>query len=81
MKIIFEEVSLRASKYLPCPICGKKLRRQTTFTQTLNPFNRSLVTGLPRTREEIYAELQREKAYWEKDPAFCDPCRESLRVP
>jgi len=69
----YAEVAWPTSKRLQCPDCGKKLRRQTTFSQTLNPFNRN-AEGQPKTRQEILAELRAEAAEWEQTPEQCTPC-------
>lgn len=72
--IRFRELSWPGRKNLPCPTCGKKVRRQRTFTQTLNPFNK--IDGRPKTAPEIYAELKAEAAAWEAVPVECTPCKE-----
>jgi hypothetical protein len=69
----FVEVAWPTSKRLSCSSCGKKIRRQTTFSQTLNPFNRN-AEGQPKTRQEILAELRTEAAEWEQTPEQCTPC-------
>jgi uncharacterized C2H2 Zn-finger protein len=70
----FEEVKHHATKNLPCPRCGKKVRRQRTFTNTINPWNRDPATGLPRTRQEIREKLREEGAAWELEPVPCSRC-------
>jgi hypothetical protein len=70
----FAEVAWPTSKRLPCPDCGKKVRRQTKFWQTLNPFNKN-AAGQPKTEQEILAELRAEAAEWEQKPEQCTPCR------
>jgi hypothetical protein len=52
----FREIKHQASKNLPCPGCGKKVRRQRTFGQTLNPFNKN-ADGKVKTELEIVREL------------------------
>jgi hypothetical protein len=59
----FEVVCHRAVKSLPCPGCGKRLRRQRTFEQTINPYNRN-ADGTVKTRAEIRQELITEAAVW-----------------
>lgn len=72
----YEPMTWQTSKRLPCPDCGKKIRRQTTFRQTISPFNKD-AEGLPKTRREILAELREQAAEWEQKPERCTPCRES----
>lgn len=62
----FDKVTLAAVKNLPCPVCGKKTRRQATFWQTLNPYN--TVDGRPKTEKEIRAELHVEAEAWRAVP-------------
>jgi hypothetical protein len=64
----------QAAKNLPCPGCGKKVRRQRTFTNTINPWNRDPATGLPRTRQEIREKLREDAAAWELEPVTCAAC-------
>lgn len=70
----FRELSWQGRKNLPCPSCGKKVRRQRTFTQTLNPFNK--IGGRPKTSREIYAELREQAEAWEAVPVECTPCKD-----
>ncbi|MFE0353647.1 hypothetical protein ACFW2I_09145 [Streptomyces nigra] len=70
----FHEVRHQASKNLPCLACGNKLRRQRTFSQTLNPFNKN-ADGQVKTELEIVRELVVEAADWEKEPELHPRCR------
>jgi hypothetical protein len=70
----FEEVKHQATKNLPCPGCGKKVRRQRTFANTINPWNQDPATGLPRTRQEIRGKLREDAAAWELEPVTCAVC-------
>jgi hypothetical protein len=73
----FEPIPRRAVKNLPCPGCGKKVRRQRTFTMTQNPFNKDPETGLPRTFQQIWAALGVECAEWESQPETCTTCQDA----
>jgi hypothetical protein len=70
----FREIKHQASKNLPCPGCGKKLRRQRTFMQTLNPFNKN-ADGQVKTELEIVRELNATAAKWETEPEAHDACQ------
>ena len=70
----FREIKHQASKNLPCPGCGKKLRRQRTFMQTLNPFNKN-ADGQVKTELEIVRELNATAAEWEAKPETHDACQ------
>ena len=70
----FEQVDLAGEKNLSCPVCGKKLKRRTTFSQTINPWNRN-AAGQPKTRREIHAELITERAGWMQVPATHGKCQ------
>jgi hypothetical protein len=69
----FDRVTFRATKSLPCPGCGRLTRRQKTFGQTLNPYNRTKL-GLVKTREQIMAELRAEAARWQRVPERHENC-------
>lgn len=60
----FEKVPLTATKSVPCTICGKKVRRQRTFMQTINPFNKH-TDGIPKSRVDILRELKAQADDWE----------------
>jgi len=49
-----------------CPVCGKTVRRQRRFWQTLNPFNRN-ADGTVKTERDIQEELRAEAAAWVPD--------------
>lgn len=69
----FPEIKWQAVKNLPCPDCGKKVRRQKTFTQTQSPFNKN-AQGQPATGQEITAKLRKQAEEWQAKPARCTPC-------
>lgn len=71
----FEKVTWPASKRLPCPDCGKKVKRSTTFMQTLNPFNKT-EGGQIKDRSQIWKELRAEAEVWEQEPVPCTGCGE-----
>lgn len=75
----FQPVKRRAGKNLPCPDCGKKVKRQTTFEQTINPWNKN-AEGEPKSGMEIMAELDVEAKKWQAEPVRCKACRESDEV-
>jgi hypothetical protein len=52
-RTVYEKVELRFYKNGKCSICSKPMKRQTTFYQTLNPFNKNK-NGSIKTRQEIY---------------------------
>lgn len=74
----FESIPRRATKALPCPVCGKKVRRQRTFTETANPFNRN-ADGVVKTRREIWDSLGAKAAEWQTEPETCAACTEASR--
>lgn len=73
--IRFRELTHRATKNLPCPGRGKKVRRARTFGQTLNPFNKN-ADGTVKTAKDIYAELAARAEAWKTEPVMCTPCTE-----
>ena len=74
----FDEVKRRATKNLPCPTCGKKVRRSTTFMQTVNPYNK-LPNGDIKHPVHIRTELAAEAAVWVTKPVICSKC--TVQVP
>lgn len=73
VRINFQEVSLLGEKRVPCAVCGKRLTRKTKVWQTENPYNRN-VDGVPKSRQEIYAELQQEIRDWKLVSVVCRGC-------
>jgi hypothetical protein len=77
----YQKVTRSASKQGFCSVCGKRTTRRRTFDQTLNPYNISKETGLPKTYSEISAELNAAVKDW-KENAELDfthhGCRETL---
>lgn len=69
----FRKVTHQVSKNLPCPACDKKLRRQKTFMQTLNPFNKN-ADGQVKTELEILRELSAKAAVWQAKPETHPAC-------
>jgi hypothetical protein len=66
-----------AKKSVPCASgCGKKVRRQRTFTQTLNPFNKN-AAGAVKTVPEIRAENKECAEEWKAKPETCSACEEA----
>jgi len=71
----YEEVKRFARKSGPCALCGKRMRRQHTFTMTISPFNRN-TDGSVRTRTEIDAALAEKAKEWEAEQMRCGGCAE-----
>ena len=71
--IRFQRVPLTATKSVPCAVCGKKVRRQRTFEQTINPFNKTS-DGQVKTFKHIYPELEAEAAAWKAEPETHAKC-------
>jgi hypothetical protein len=70
----FEAVTLTGQKTVKCDNCGKWLRRQRTFQQTLNPYNKN-AQGELKSRREMNAELNKAIAAWRMEPETCQGCR------
>jgi hypothetical protein len=51
-------------------VCGKLLRRQKTFQQTINPFNKN-PDGTQKTGWEVLASVRRDADAWQKVPETC----------
>lgn len=75
----FEEVKAVYHKSVKCSECGKKLQRQKTIMQTVNPFNR-LPNGLPKTRENVREDVMAEGKAWQEQPEMCRDCSAKSKV-
>lgn len=72
--INLQEVALRGVKSVKCAgNCGRTLKRQRKFWQTLNPFNKT-ACGQVKSAAEIRAELENERKAWLRDCEFCKYC-------
>ncbi|WP_030292290.1 hypothetical protein [Streptomyces katrae] len=69
----FERVPLTATKTVPCEICGKKIRRQRTFEQTISPFNKT-TAGEVKSYQDIYPELEAKAEAWKTEPEVHTKC-------
>lgn len=67
-----EVVKYRAAKSVVCE-CGKHVRRQTTFEQTINPYNQR-PDGQLKSRADIMDELRTQARRWETKPELCSAC-------
>lgn len=65
----YEPVQRWAKKSGKCA-CGKRLTRQTTFEQTLSPFNKK--DGRLKMHHEIVEELMAERKEWLDEPVRHD---------
>lgn len=75
----FPKVEHRATKTTKCGACGKRLKRSTTFWQTLSPFNKTSDGNL-KTREQIGKELRVAETEWRAEREWCAPCFEATHV-
>lgn len=66
----YEPITLTGYKSIKCRICGKRLKRQRTFQQTLSPFNKN-EKGETKTVAEIYKELQEKIDEWKGKDIAC----------
>lgn len=69
----FTEYPLTFRKSVPCTVCGKKVRRQRTFSQTLNPFNKN-EDGSVKTVPDIYQALRVQADAWKGEPETHTGC-------
>ena len=73
----FREVKRRREVKGVCHFCGKRTRRMLSDYQTVNPLNRDVVTGLPKSEGAIDVEVQerlaRKVQKWEAAPT-CSQC-------
>ena len=75
-KTTFHEVKDTGYKAVKCAGgCGRGVRRQKTFSQTLNPWNKK-ENGDAKTPNDIYQENMVEISKWRKLPETCKHCEE-----
>lgn len=69
VKTNFRQIKCGATRSGKCPVCGKRVRRSTTFTQTVSPFNVIEKNGhrRPKTFAEVEAAVNAEAAAWKPD--------------
>lgn len=72
----FERVPLTVKKSVPCTVCNRKVRRQRTFEQTINPWNKTS-DGKVKTYKHIYPELEAKAAAWKAEPETHSDCEAS----
>lgn len=69
----FQQVSRTAKRRIKCAGgCGKTLVRQTTFVNTINPFNKN-ADGIPKTYAEVWRDLGAKCDAWQPT-ATCKAC-------
>jgi hypothetical protein len=73
VRVRFERVKFSAAKRYKCATCGKTVRRQRTFEQTLSPWNKN-AAGEEATRSEVVEKLRAEAAAWGAAPDYCTDC-------
>jgi hypothetical protein len=78
----YEEVPCLAVRVGNCPGCGRKVRRQRTFTETVNPFNKINLpdgTSRPKTWQEVWRSVSEKAAAWSPDAEVFrhEKCRET----
>jgi hypothetical protein len=74
----FQPIRQQARKNLPCPGCGKKVRRQWTVEHTVNPFNKN-PDGTVKDEHQVRAAVRAEAAKWQAEPELCGPCADAKR--
>lgn len=75
IQVTYDEVRRTTVKWIKCQ-CGKRLKRQRTFMQTLNPFNKDKATGQIKTYGQIWKELGEEGARWQPNNRLCVRCEQ-----
>jgi hypothetical protein len=70
----YEKVTQRVTKNLPCPTCGKKVRRSTTICNTVNPFNRNADDEI-KSWTEVRQDVLDQAVEWRTTPEVCTSCK------
>ena len=66
-RIVFDQISVSATKRWKDPVTGKSRQQTRKFMQTFNPFNRT-GDGAVKSRAQIYTEIKQERDAWLKEP-------------
>ena len=65
-QMTYREFSTQEIRTGKC-LCGKRVRRSRTFTQTVSPFNKDPETGDPKTLSQVIESLRAEASAWLPD--------------
>jgi hypothetical protein len=69
----FEEVSSWATKSGQCKYCHKSCQRSRTFTNTINPFNKT-PSGIVKGFKEVKDDVERLAEDWLKEQIYHERC-------
>lgn len=74
----YDPILVPVTKTVPCRTlgCKKKVRRSTTFSQTISPFNTN-TDGTTKTPAQALAELRAEADAWHPRNDICPRCAET----
>lgn len=72
--ITYDSVVARASRRGKCSVCGKATTRSTTFTKTVNPWNKNS-DGVPKSHAEVREDVRRLAAEWAPADFDHEKCR------
>jgi len=78
--IHFEQLQRWTTRSGRCTNCQKHRKRSTRIWATLNPFNVNS-RGVPKSREEVIADLDRQLKEWHAKPFVCATCEQSIPLP
>ncbi len=73
MKVSFEIARAQTRAAFICAACGKRSKRQKSFWQSVNPFNKN-ANGTPKTRAQVQADVSAEATAWRKSVTLCAAC-------
>ena len=74
MRVKFDTVRTFRRVNTKCSRCGARIRRQRTFTATVNPFNTG-ADGRPKPRSVVFTDLSEKADAWAKGPMLCGACK------
>lgn len=73
----YDTIKWAGIRLAKCSVCGKRKRRQKTFSQTASPFNKHKDgprQGQVKTPLEIQNEVRAAAHAWEEEPHVCAQC-------
>jgi hypothetical protein len=76
----FHPIRRYAKRSGKCPICGKRVQRQRTFEQTVNPYHPAITPNMSgyEAHSAVAASVEAEARSWEPDFTH-EACKDGAR--
>lgn len=67
--VTYDVVKAGATRKGSCIVCGKKMSRSRTFSQTVSPFNRD-ENRVPKSYDEVLKAVREQALAWNPKPDY-----------